>query len=156
MLRPGRSSRCRSRRELVTLIPGNQLLPLTLPLRIALVPGIDVVRISRRIGEGLPLTVAAAPPHRHRGLTALVVFGLQTEEAGVAVELRRHHVGGPGAVVDLHQQHRYTRLRRMQHGIGLDGRAVAFKLGIGTTETLREWVRQDQTDTGTRPGTTTE
>ncbi|MFE0631231.1 IS3 family transposase [Streptomyces sp. NPDC058864] len=35
-------------------------------------------------------------------------------------------------------------------------KAVAQKLGIGTTETLRKWVRQDQIDTGTRPGTTTE
>lgn len=34
--------------------------------------------------------------------------------------------------------------------------AVAAKLGIGTTETLRKWVRQDQIDAGTRPGTTTE
>ncbi|BFO16042.1 hypothetical protein SHKM778_24300 [Streptomyces sp. KM77-8] len=35
-------------------------------------------------------------------------------------------------------------------------KAVAQKLGIGTTETLRKWVRQDQIDAGTRPGTTTE
>jgi transposase len=35
-------------------------------------------------------------------------------------------------------------------------KAVAAKLGIGTTETLRKWVRQDQIDTGARPGTTTE
>ena len=34
--------------------------------------------------------------------------------------------------------------------------AVASKLGIGTTETLRKWVRQDQIDAGTRPGTTSE
>ncbi|WP_329453200.1 IS3 family transposase (plasmid) [Streptomyces sp. NBC_01724] len=33
---------------------------------------------------------------------------------------------------------------------------VATKLGIGTTETLRKWVRQDQVDAGARPGTTTE
>ncbi|MFH9983054.1 transposase [Streptomyces sp. NPDC017179] len=33
-------------------------------------------------------------------------------------------------------------------------KAVAAKLGIGTTETLRKWVRQDQI--GSRPGTTTE
>ncbi|MFF7603567.1 transposase domain-containing protein, partial [Streptomyces mirabilis] len=32
----------------------------------------------------------------------------------------------------------------------------AQELGIGTTETLRKWVRQDQIDVGTRPGTTTE
>ncbi|WP_329565059.1 transposase [Streptomyces sp. NBC_01361] len=35
-------------------------------------------------------------------------------------------------------------------------KAVAQKLGIGTTETLRKWVRQDQIDEGARPGTTTE
>ncbi|MFJ8676384.1 IS3 family transposase [Streptomyces sp. NPDC093589] len=35
-------------------------------------------------------------------------------------------------------------------------KAVAQKLGIGTTETLRKWVRQDQIDAGARPGTTTE
>ncbi|WP_345042158.1 IS3 family transposase [Streptomyces sannanensis] len=35
-------------------------------------------------------------------------------------------------------------------------KAVAARLGIGTTETLRKWVRQDEIDAGTRPGTTTE
>ncbi|MER7001421.1 IS3 family transposase [Streptomyces sp. NPDC000410] len=35
-------------------------------------------------------------------------------------------------------------------------KAVAEKLGIGSTETLRKWVRQDQVDSGTRPGTSTE
>ncbi|WP_432106172.1 IS3 family transposase [Streptomyces sp. bgisy091] len=35
-------------------------------------------------------------------------------------------------------------------------KAVASKLGIGTTETLRKWVRQDQIDAGSRPGTTSE
>jgi hypothetical protein len=35
-------------------------------------------------------------------------------------------------------------------------KAVAQKLGIGTTETLRKWVRQDQIDAGARPGTTSE
>lgn len=35
-------------------------------------------------------------------------------------------------------------------------KAVASKLGIGTTETLPKWVWQDQIDAGTRPGTTTE
>ncbi len=34
--------------------------------------------------------------------------------------------------------------------------AVAHKLGIGTAETLRKWVRQDQIDTGRRAGTTTD
>jgi transposase len=35
-------------------------------------------------------------------------------------------------------------------------KAVAAKLGIGTTETLRKWVRQDQIDNGARPGVTTD
>jgi transposase len=35
-------------------------------------------------------------------------------------------------------------------------KAVAQKLGIGTTETLRKWVRQDRVDAGTSPGTTSE
>jgi len=34
--------------------------------------------------------------------------------------------------------------------------AVAQKLGIGSTETLRHWVRQGEVDGGTRPGVTTE
>ena len=34
--------------------------------------------------------------------------------------------------------------------------AVAEKLGIGTTETVRKWVRQAEIDGGVRPGTTTE
>jgi transposase len=34
--------------------------------------------------------------------------------------------------------------------------AVAAKLGIGTAETLRKWVRQAQVDAGRRPGVTTE
>jgi transposase len=34
--------------------------------------------------------------------------------------------------------------------------AVAEKLGIGSRETLRKWVRQDQIDNGQRSGTTTE
>jgi transposase len=34
--------------------------------------------------------------------------------------------------------------------------AVAAKLGIGTAETLRKWVRQAQIDEGQRPGTTTD
>ena len=34
--------------------------------------------------------------------------------------------------------------------------SVARKLGIGSAETLRKWVRQAQVDTGQRPGTTTE
>ncbi|MFD7284242.1 IS3 family transposase [Streptomyces sp. NPDC059862] len=34
--------------------------------------------------------------------------------------------------------------------------AVMVKLGIGSRETLRKWVRQDQIDSGQRPGTTTE
>ena len=35
-------------------------------------------------------------------------------------------------------------------------KAVAEKLGIGSTETLRKWVRQDQVDSGQSPGTTSE
>jgi transposase len=34
--------------------------------------------------------------------------------------------------------------------------AVATKLGIGTAETLRTWVRQAQIDDGSRPGRTTD
>ncbi|WP_327342747.1 IS3 family transposase [Streptomyces europaeiscabiei] len=34
--------------------------------------------------------------------------------------------------------------------------AVADKLGIGSRETLRNWVKQQEIDAGTRPGTTTE
>jgi transposase len=34
--------------------------------------------------------------------------------------------------------------------------AVATKLGIGSAETLRKWVRRAEIDAGQRPGTTTE
>jgi transposase len=34
--------------------------------------------------------------------------------------------------------------------------AVADKLGVGTGETVRKWVRQAETDSGVRPGTTTQ
>jgi transposase len=34
--------------------------------------------------------------------------------------------------------------------------AVAQKLGIGSTETLRHWVRRAEVDDGTRPGTASE
>ena len=33
--------------------------------------------------------------------------------------------------------------------------AVAGKLGIGSAETLRKWVRQSEIDAGTRPGAST-
>jgi transposase len=33
---------------------------------------------------------------------------------------------------------------------------VAAKLGIGTAETLRKWVRQAQVDAGSRPGVSTD
>jgi transposase len=35
-------------------------------------------------------------------------------------------------------------------------KAVAAKLGVGTAETLRKWVRQAQVDAGERPGVSTE
>ena len=34
--------------------------------------------------------------------------------------------------------------------------AVAQKLGVGTAETVRKWVRQAEIDTGYRPGTSSE
>jgi transposase len=35
-------------------------------------------------------------------------------------------------------------------------RAVAQKLGVGTAETVRQWVRRAEVDAGQRPGTTSE
>jgi transposase len=34
-------------------------------------------------------------------------------------------------------------------------RSIAAKLGIGTTQTLRNWVRQAEVDAGARPGVST-
>ncbi len=34
--------------------------------------------------------------------------------------------------------------------------AVARKLGIGSSETLRKWIRQAEVDGGTRPGVTSQ
>ena len=35
-------------------------------------------------------------------------------------------------------------------------RSISSKLGIGSPETLRKWVRRSEIDTGQRPGVTTE
>jgi len=35
-------------------------------------------------------------------------------------------------------------------------KSIAAKLGIGSPETLRKWVRRSEIDTGQRPGVTTE
>src|SRR3712207_3608190 len=43
------------------------------------------------------------------------------------------------------------------HGSEWDAmRSVAQKLGIGTTETVRKWVRMAEVDAGVRPGVTSE
>jgi transposase len=46
---------------------------------------------------------------------------------------------------------------RADHGSEWEAmRSVAQKLGIGTTETVRKWVRMAEVDAGTRPGVTGE
>jgi transposase len=46
---------------------------------------------------------------------------------------------------------------RADHGSEWDAmRSVAQKLGIGTTETVRKWVRRAEVDAGARPGMTSE
>jgi transposase len=46
---------------------------------------------------------------------------------------------------------------RADHGSEWEAmRSVAEKLGIGTTETVRKWVRRAEVDAGTRPGVTSE
>jgi transposase len=42
------------------------------------------------------------------------------------------------------------------HGAEVELTAVAQKLGIGTSETLRKWVRRAEIDDGRRPGLTSE
>ena len=46
---------------------------------------------------------------------------------------------------------------RADHGSEWEAmRSVAQKLGIGTTETVRKWVRMAEVDAGVRPGVTSE
>ncbi len=46
---------------------------------------------------------------------------------------------------------------RADHGSEWEAmRPVAQKLGIGTTETVRKWVRMAEVDDGSRPGVTSE
>jgi transposase len=46
---------------------------------------------------------------------------------------------------------------RPDHGSEWEAmRSVASKLGIGTTETVRKWVRRAEVDGGVRPGVTSE
>ena len=46
---------------------------------------------------------------------------------------------------------------RADHGSEWDAmRSVAQKLGVGSTETVRKWVRRAEVDAGVRPGVTSE
>jgi transposase len=52
---------------------------------------------------------------------------------------------------------RMVQESRSDYGSEMEAiKSVASKLGIGSAETLRKWVRRAEIDAGERPGTTTE